>query len=93
MRLEDRVALITGGARGMGAAEARLFAREGAKVVIGDVLEAEGKQVEAEINQSGARGPLCQAGRGQGGGLAAGHRLHRGPGLAGSTCWSITPES
>ena len=54
MRLEDRVALITGGARGMGAAEARLFAREGAKVVIGDVLEAEGKQVEAEINQSGA---------------------------------------
>ena len=37
----------------MGAAEARLFAREGAKVVIGDVLEAEGRQVEAEINEGG----------------------------------------
>ena len=37
----------------MGAAEARLFAQEGAKVVIGDVLEAEGRQVEAEINEGG----------------------------------------
>ena len=41
-RLENKVALISGGARGMGAAEARIFAREGAKVVIGDVLEEEG---------------------------------------------------
>jgi len=53
MRLEGKVALISGGARGMGAAEARLFAKEGAKVVIGDVLEAQGKEVEAEINASG----------------------------------------
>jgi len=53
MRLEGKVALISGGARGMGAAEARLFAKEGAKVVMGDVLEAEGKQVEAEINETG----------------------------------------
>ncbi len=53
MRLENKVALISGGARGMGAAEARMFAREGAKVVIGDVLEAEGRQVEAEINEIG----------------------------------------
>ncbi len=37
----------------MGAAEARMFAREGAKVVIGDVLDAEGRQVEAEINEAG----------------------------------------
>src|SRR5204862_3795583 len=47
-------ALISGGARGMGAAEARLFAREGARVVIGDVLEADGHAVEAEIRAKGA---------------------------------------
>ena len=53
MRLAGKVALISGGARGMGAAEARMFAREGAKVIIGDVLEAEGRQVEAEITEAG----------------------------------------
>lgn len=53
MRLENKVALISGGARGMGAAEARLFASEGAKVVIGDVLEQEGRQTEAQINEAG----------------------------------------
>ena len=53
MRLENKVALISGGARGMGAAEARLFASEGAKVIIGDVLEEEGRQTEAQINESG----------------------------------------
>ncbi len=53
MRLEGKVALITGGARGMGAAEAKMFSREGAKVVICDVLEADGQQTEAEINETG----------------------------------------
>ena len=53
MRLENKVAFISGGARGMGAAEAKLFAQEGAKVVIGDVLDAEGRQTEAEINEAG----------------------------------------
>ena len=53
MRLEGKVALISGGARGMGAVEAGLFAKEGARVVIGDVLEAEGRQTEAEINEMG----------------------------------------
>ena len=53
MRLEGKVAFISGGGRGMGAAEARLFAREGAKVIIGDVLDVEGRQVEAEINETG----------------------------------------
>jgi NAD(P)-dependent dehydrogenase (short-subunit alcohol dehydrogenase family) len=53
MRLVGKVALISGGARGMGAAEARLFAREGAAVVIGDVLETEGRAVEADIKAKG----------------------------------------
>ena len=48
-RLDGKVALISGGARGQGAAEAKLFAREGAQVVFGDVLDEEGRQVEAEI--------------------------------------------
>ena len=52
-RLDGKVAFISGGARGMGAAEARLFAKEGAKVAIGDVLDDDGRQVEAEINQTG----------------------------------------
>ena len=53
MRLENKVALISGGARGMGAAEAKLFAAEGAKVVIGDVLDEDGRQTEAAINEVG----------------------------------------
>src|SRR5262245_42162842 len=53
MRLKGKVALISGGARGMGASEARLFAREGARVVIGDILEAEGRAVEADIRAKG----------------------------------------
>lgn len=53
MRLAGKVALISGGARGMGAAEGRLFAREGARVVLGDILADEGRQVEAEIRAKG----------------------------------------
>ena len=53
MRLEGKVALISGGARGQGAVEAKLFASEGASVIIGDVLDDAGKQVEAEIAESG----------------------------------------
>ena len=53
MRLEGKVALISGGARGQGAVEAKLFAREGAKVVFGDILDESGRQVEAEIHEAG----------------------------------------
>ena len=53
MRLEGKVAIITGGANGMGAEECRIFAREGAKVVIADLMEEEGRQVEAEIAEAG----------------------------------------
>jgi NAD(P)-dependent dehydrogenase (short-subunit alcohol dehydrogenase family) len=49
MRLEDKVALITGAASGMGASMARIFAREGAKVVVADVLEEEGRGIVADI--------------------------------------------
>ena len=55
MRLDGKVALISGAARGQGAAEARLFSREGAAVVLGDILEDLGRQVEAEINETGGQ--------------------------------------
>jgi 3alpha(or 20beta)-hydroxysteroid dehydrogenase len=51
-RLEGKVALITGGARGQGAEEARLFAVEGAQVVITDVLDDEGKQTASDIGSA-----------------------------------------
>jgi 3alpha(or 20beta)-hydroxysteroid dehydrogenase len=52
-KLDGKVALISGGARGQGAAEAETFAREGAKVVFGDIRDVEGQKVEAAIRANG----------------------------------------
>ena len=51
-RLKGKVILISGGARGQGAAEARLFVAEGAQVVIGDVLDDEGRRLAAELGRA-----------------------------------------
>ena len=48
-RLQDKIILITGAARGQGAAEARLFVSEGARVVITDVLEVQGRQLAEQL--------------------------------------------
>ena len=55
MRLSGKVALITGSARGMGAIEAELFSDEGATVVITDVLETLGKDLESKLTERGKR--------------------------------------
>ena len=52
-KLDGKVALISGGARGQGAAEAETFVKEGAKVVFGDIRDDEGKKVEAGIRDHG----------------------------------------
>ena len=56
-RLDGKVAIVTGGARGQGEAEARLFASEGAWVVIGDVLDEVGEALAAELGADGVRAP------------------------------------
>lgn len=51
-RLDGKVAIVTGGARGMGAEQSRRLVADGAKVVIGDILEAEGKALADEIGEA-----------------------------------------
>lgn len=52
-RLDGKVVLISGAARGQGATEARMMAQEGAKVVLGDILDDQGRQTEADIRAAG----------------------------------------
>ena len=54
-KLDGQVALISGGARGQGEAQARLFAREGAAIAIGDLLEEDGQRVADSINDTGGQ--------------------------------------
>jgi NAD(P)-dependent dehydrogenase (short-subunit alcohol dehydrogenase family) len=55
MRLAGKVALVSGAASGMGQSEATIFAREGAKVIVADILEMEGKQVADKIAAGGGQ--------------------------------------
>src|SRR3546814_10202308 len=71
-RMAGKVALVTGAASGLGAAQARLFAKEGAKVVVADLNVEMGNKVVAEIQESGGEAlscgwisPMLRAGRGR----------------------------
>jgi NAD(P)-dependent dehydrogenase (short-subunit alcohol dehydrogenase family) len=55
MRLAGKVAIISGAASGMGAATARRFGKEGASVVVADLLEDDGRKVAASINEAGGK--------------------------------------
>ncbi len=53
MRLENKIAIVTGAAFGMGESTARIFAREGARVVVADIAEEDAKKVVAQISADG----------------------------------------
>jgi NAD(P)-dependent dehydrogenase (short-subunit alcohol dehydrogenase family) len=60
MRLAGKVAIVTGGASGMGRCEAVMFAREGAAVVVADMLEADGRKVVEEIAGAGGKAQFAR---------------------------------
>jgi len=60
MRLKDKVAIVTGAAHGMGEAEARLFAKEGARVVVADILASDAEAVAGEIRADGGEATAAQ---------------------------------
>ena len=82
-RLAGKVALITGAARGQGAAEARLFAAEGARVVLGDVLEEAGRALARELGAAARFTPSTWRSREDWERVVARSRATR---TAGSTC-------
>lgn len=59
MKLENRVAIITGGARGIGKATAEIFTKEGAKVIVWDMLEA-GEETAAKLRSKGFSATFVQ---------------------------------
>src|SRR6059058_1667381 len=64
MRLKDKVAIVTGAGHGMGEAEARLFAKEGARVVVADILERDAERVAGEIRAAGGTATAAKTGGG-----------------------------
>lgn len=69
-RLADKVAIVTGGAEGIGRGSARVFAREGARVAIVDIAEAGGRETERLVRESGGEGFFVAADVGTGEGVA-----------------------
>ncbi|MDR5690099.1 MAG: SDR family NAD(P)-dependent oxidoreductase, partial [Armatimonadota bacterium] len=61
MRLRDKVALITGGGSGIGRESAKLFAREGARVVVVDINAEAGERTVADIRAAGGEATFCRA--------------------------------
>jgi cyclopentanol dehydrogenase len=59
-RLKNKVALISGGARGMGAAETRFFVAEGARVIVGDVLDDQAKELAEDLKAKAGAGVIAQ---------------------------------
>jgi NAD(P)-dependent dehydrogenase (short-subunit alcohol dehydrogenase family) len=60
MRLKDKVAIVTGAAHGMGEAEARLFATEGAQILVADILGSDAERVAADIHAGGGEATAAQ---------------------------------
>ena len=89
-KLDGKVGIVSGAARGQGEAEAREFVAEGARVVLGDVLDAEGEAVATSLGDAAVYVHLdvTQPKR-----LGAGGEDHGRSSSGSSTCWSTTPAS
>ena len=93
MRLENKVALITGAGSGIGRESALLFAREGARVVVVDVNDAAGQAVVDEMRAAGGEAVYVHADVSKARRRRGDGRARRGDASAGSTCCSTTPAS